>query len=122
MNDFPLITVLTATPLVGAVLLLRAKAGNERLARQMALAFSLVGLFWAVLLWANFDPSATGLQFAEHHAWIPTLGAEYFVGVDGLGLLMVMLTAIVTPIAILASWRIEDKASVYHAYSFFGHR
>jgi len=119
MNGFPLITVLTATPLVGAVLLLRAKAGNERLARQMALAFSLVGLFWAVLLWANFDPSATGLQFAEHHAWIPTLGAEYFVGVDGLGLLMVMLTAIVTPIAILASWRIEDKASVYHSLVLF---
>lgn len=119
MNGFPLITVLTATPLVGALLLLGSKAGNERLARQMALAFSIIGLFWAALLWANFDPSATGQQFAEHHAWIPSLGAEYFVAVDGLGLLMVMLTAIVTPIAILASWRIEEKASVYHSLVLF---
>jgi NADH-quinone oxidoreductase subunit M len=119
MNGFPIITVLTLTPLVGAVLLLVADAGQQRLARQMALAFSLVGLFWAALLWANFDPSATGQQFAEHHAWIPTLGAEYFVGIDGLGLLMVMLTAIVTPIAILASWRIEDKAPVYLSLMLF---
>src|SRR5260370_29684260 len=77
MNGFPLITILTVTPLVGAVLLLGAKAGSERLARQMALAFSLVGLFWAALLWANFYPTATGLQFVKRHDCIPTLGAEY---------------------------------------------
>src|SRR5260370_18448117 len=79
MNGFPIITVLTVTPLVGAVLLLVADAGQQRLARQIALAFSILGLFWAGLLWANFDPTATGLQFVKRHTWFPTLAPTYFL-------------------------------------------
>src|SRR5208283_2721520 len=56
-----------------------------------------------------------GLQFVEKFNWVPSLGIQYFLGVDGLGLLMVLLTAIVTPLAILASWRMDDRTHVYHA-------
>jgi len=115
MNHFPILTILTATPLAGALLLLLLPAGNQRLARGLALAFGLLGLLWVALMWVNFDATSTKFQFPEQHDWIESLGAQYYLGVDGLGLLMVLLTAIVTPIAMLASWRINDKVSTYMA-------
>ena len=56
-----------------------------------------------VLMWKMFDTGSAAYQFGERHDWIPSLGVQYRVGVDGLGLLMVLLTAIVTPMALLAS-------------------
>jgi len=110
MNDFPIITLITFVPLLGAVALLGLGSANKQLARGLALAFGLVGLALAGILWAQFDASSGELQFKERHEWIPSIGAHYFVGVDGLGLLMVMLTALITPLAILTSWRTERKA------------
>src|SRR5204863_8341595 len=55
-----------------------------------------------ILLWRNFDPTATGLQFVERHTWIPAIGAEYLVGIDGLSLLLVLLTSLVIPFAFFA--------------------
>jgi hypothetical protein len=66
-------------------------------------------------MWLHFDAKSGGLQFVEKFDWVPSLGIQYFLGVDGLGLLMVLLTAIVTPLAILASWRMDDRPHVYHA-------
>lgn len=120
MIQFPLITVLTFTPLAGAILLAMLFHQGKGLARGLALAFSLAALGMAIGLWANFYPAANEqLQFRERHDWISGLGIEYFVGVDGLGLLMVLLTAIVTPIAILASSKIEEKAPVYYSLVLF---
>jgi NADH-quinone oxidoreductase subunit M len=114
MTHYPLVTFLTITPVIGAVLLLFMPV-NPRAARFFALGIGIVGLVCAVLLWANFDPSPTELQFQERHDWIPAIGAQYFVGVDGLSLLMVLLTAVVTPIAILSSARVQEKANAYFA-------
>ncbi len=119
MNEFPFITVMTATPLLGALLLAMLNEGRKRLARGVALAFSVVGLGWAAWLWAHFDGAASGLQFVERHEWIPALGAQYFVGVDGLGLLMLLLAAIVTPMAILAPSNIEERVPLYYSMILF---
>src|SRR5205823_14982545 len=62
------------------------------------------------LVWKNFDATLTELQFVERHLWIPSLGIEYFVGVDGLSLLMILLSAIVVPMAMLASWKMFGDA------------
>src|SRR2546423_12427422 len=102
MKGFPIITTLTAIPILGAVFLAGLDHEKKSWARGIALGFSLVSLLLAVVLWKNFD-TASGIQFVERHAWIPSIGAEYFVGVDGLGLLMVLLSAIVVPFALLAS-------------------
>jgi NADH-quinone oxidoreductase subunit M len=83
--------------------------------RGLALVTSLVGLGGALCLWLHFNAKSGGLQFVEKFDWVPSLGIQYFLGVDGLGLLMVLLTAIVTPLAILASWRMDDRPHVYHA-------
>lgn len=119
MNGFPLITTLTFTPLIGGFVLLGLTAQNKKFARGLALTFSLIGLALAVGLWTSFDPGSTELQFVERHAWIPTIGVEYFVGVDGLGLLMVLLTALVVPAAMVASWNIEEKVPLYFSLVLF---
>jgi NADH-quinone oxidoreductase subunit M len=118
MNGFPIITVLTFTPLVGALLVLGIPSGNRVLARTIALVFSALALGWAALMWMSFDPHAAGIQFEEHHDWITAFGAasfhaQYRVGVDGLSILMVALTALVTPLALLSSRKIEDKTPLF---------
>jgi len=101
--NLPWLTILTLVPLFGGIVVAGLGAEQRRLVRGLALAFSLVGLAGALCLWKHFDASSGDLQFIEKHEWVKSLGIDYFLGVDGLGLLMVMLTAIVVPLSILAS-------------------
>jgi NADH-quinone oxidoreductase subunit M len=119
MSGIPLISILTVVPLVGALILVGLDSGSKRFARGLALTFSLMGLGLALTLWGRFDSASGNLQFEERYAWIPTLGVEYHVGVDGLGLLMVLLSAIVVPMAMLASWKIEERVPSYFALVLF---
>ncbi len=119
MTALPLITILTLVPLIGAVVVVGLEGENKRLARRLALGFSFVGLALALILWRQFDSGLGAMQFEERHSWIPVLGVEYHVGVDGLGLLMVLLSAIVVPMAMLASWTIEERVPIYFALVLF---
>jgi NADH-quinone oxidoreductase subunit M len=94
-----LITFLIIIPLVGAIALY---IGQPKSARPVALIFNALAAFYALMLWQKFDPSTPGLQIIERHVWIPSIGAEYFVGVDGLSLLLVLLTSVVFPFAFSA--------------------
>jgi NADH:ubiquinone oxidoreductase subunit 4 (subunit M) len=94
-----LISALIIIPLVGAFALF---IGRPRYARAIALLFNALAAFYAFMLWRNFDTNAAGLQLIERHAWIPTIGAEYLVGIDGLSLLLVFLTSLIIPFALLA--------------------
>ncbi|MBP9900193.1 MAG: NADH-quinone oxidoreductase subunit M [Verrucomicrobia subdivision 3 bacterium] len=110
MKGIPILTILTLLPLFAGIIV--AGLGEQRkLARGIAFGSSLLSLALALLLWRSFDAANGQLnQFIEQHQWIPSLGIQYFVAVDGLGLLMVLLTAIITPMAMLASWNIADQA------------
>jgi NADH-quinone oxidoreductase subunit M len=119
MNNPPLLTILTAIPFAGALLLVCLGQQRQRLARGLAFLFSLAALGMAGYLWAHFGGGKSEPQFVETHVWIPSIGAKYLLGIDGLGLLMVLLTAIVTPIAILASRSITDKAPLYYSLTLF---
>lgn len=94
-----LITALIFAPLVGAFVV---NSSAERHARGRALAFNAFTAFLALRLWQDFDIHAPGLQLIERHAWIPAIGAEYLVGIDGLSLLLVLLTSLIFPFAFLA--------------------
>ena len=113
MSPFPWITVLTLVPMIGAIAVLAAGTRGQAVARWTAVGFSLIALAITLVLWHRFDPASNGFQFQEMHAWIPLLNANYHVGIDGLGLLMVMLSAVVVPIGILASWQIERQVPLY---------
>lgn len=105
MSGIPYLTVLILVPFAGA--LVTASLG-KRLAKYAALAFGLGGLVLAIALWHGFHPSLAGLQFEERYAWIPALNTGYHLGVDGLGVLLVLLSAILTPMAIAASWQFDE--------------
>jgi len=118
MNGFPALSILTALPAAGAVLILlfgARKNPNPRLARWTALVVSLLALFAVHLLWHHFDSSSSAFQYQERHVWIAPLSVDYRLGIDGIGLLMLLLTAIVVPIGIAASWRIEQRVPLYFA-------
>jgi NADH-quinone oxidoreductase subunit M len=103
-----MITLLILIPLVGAFFV---SAVPSNYARRMALGFTAVTAILAFMLWQNFDATAAGLQLTERHAWIPAIGAEYLVGIDGLSLLLLILTSLIFPFAFLAQ-RMDRGACV----------
>ena len=94
-----LITAIIFVPLIGALAVCTWPYGGGR---PIALTFNVISAGCALALWRNFDATAAGLQFVERHAWIPAVGAEYLVGIDGLSLLLVLLTSLIIPFALLA--------------------
>jgi NADH-quinone oxidoreductase subunit M len=113
----PWLSILTALPVIGAIAV--ALTGqNKRVTRTLALAFSLAALALTLFIAAHFDPITGTLQFNERHAWIPALNIDYRLGIDGLGLLMLLLSAIIVPMAIAASWKIETRVPLYFALIF----
>jgi NADH-quinone oxidoreductase subunit M len=103
---FPILSTLIALPAAGALLLLaiHEEERTERLIRLVALIVSLLVFAEALLLWWRFDPASADFQFVERYDWIPSFGISYAVGVDGISLLLVVLTGFLTPIALLSSW------------------
>lgn len=113
MNGVPLITILTFLPLIGGLLVFATRHNKPQFSRRLALAFSFATLVLTFFIWAKFDQQLGSVQLAERHEWIGTLGIQYFVGVDGLSLLLVLLNAVVVPMALMAS-RIEQSAAGYY--------
>ncbi|MPZ96475.1 MAG: NADH-quinone oxidoreductase subunit M [Propionibacteriales bacterium] len=106
--SFPWLTVLGAVPLLGALVVMALPRRSSAVPKQAALAISLVVLVLTVYVATQYDAGG-GMQFEEQRTWIAAFGAHYAVGLDGIGLLLVLLTAILTPVVILASW---DDAEV----------
>ncbi|MGH3342940.1 MAG: proton-conducting transporter membrane subunit, partial [Carbonactinosporaceae bacterium] len=105
MTDFPWLTILAAIPLAGTVAVAALPRGRDLLAKRVALAFALAALGFAVATATRFDPtSGAAFQLVERHPWIEDFGVSYAVGVDGIGLVLVALVAVLVPIVILASW------------------
>lgn len=114
MNGFPWLSLLTAVPLAGACLVLLAGA-KVAVARLLALLSALAALAITLFLWAAFHPGLGGMQFQERHAWIPSLAVDYHLGIDGVGLLLLMISAIVVLISIAASWHMRETPRLYFA-------
>ena len=98
-----LLTVLIFLPTAGAVLLLLFPESQPRAARLFALAVATAELALSVLLWIRFDPLVSGFQFAERAEWVPALGISYAMGIDGISLVLILLTTILTPVSLLYS-------------------
>ncbi|GEL96308.1 NADH-quinone oxidoreductase subunit M [Cellulomonas composti] len=104
--DFPWLTTLIAWPVLGALLLWLAPRGLRAHARMIALAWSLVELVLVGLAFTAFDTGDSGtVQLTETHRWIPAIGTSYAVGVDGVGLALIAMSALLVPLVVLAAWR-----------------
>ncbi|MGF0225905.1 NADH-quinone oxidoreductase subunit M [Dietzia natronolimnaea] len=104
MNGLGLLSALWLTPLIGALVVVILPSGARRAARPLALATSLVVLAVAVALAVGFDPGGETHQFVESRPWIPAFGASYTLGLDGIALVLVLLTAALMPLLLLAGW------------------
>jgi NADH-quinone oxidoreductase subunit M len=105
--DFPLLSLLTWLPLVGCVVILSVRGDEATVAsnaRWSALWTSLIVFALSLVLWVRFDKSDPGFQFVESATWLPQWGITYKMGVDGIAVLFVLLSTVLTPICILASW------------------
>lgn len=104
MSTFPWLTVLWAIPTVGAAVVMLLPAGQRTLAKWLALTISLAALGLTAVIAVGFDPAGEQYQFVESHPWIPSFGTGYILGVDGIALALVVLTAVLLPLLILAGW------------------
>src|SRR3954454_5363497 len=104
-----ILSIVLFTPLVGLLVLLFIPSENARVVKLWANVATFVGFLVSLPLVFNFD-NTKDYQFVEKASWIPTLGPTYHIGIDGLGLLLVMLTTVIGFLAVLSSWNaIHDR-------------
>ncbi|MHB0877559.1 MAG: complex I subunit 4 family protein [Anaerolineae bacterium] len=111
---FPLLTVVTFIPLLGALVVLLLPRERERAIKIVATATALVTLVLGAVIWASYDRAAAGIQLEELVAWIPTISVDYHVGVDGLSVPLVFLTTLLTPICLFYSaYTIKERVKEF---------
>ncbi|MCS7352225.1 MAG: NADH-quinone oxidoreductase subunit M [Anaerolineae bacterium] len=115
MVGFPILTWMLLLPLGGALLILAIPRDRTGTIRWIALGTSLGVLGLALGLLFGFDPAQPGPQFVHRWDWAPSIGAAYRVGVDGISLWLVLLTALIFPLALAASWTVEERGKEYMA-------
>ena len=119
MNGFPWLTIAGAVPLLGAIVIMlvpglpadSAEAdvrAREGLAKYLALAFSLITLVVVIIIAVKFQIGGPNFQFTETYSWIPAFGVHYALGVDGIALVLIAMSAVLMPVVILASWNDAD--------------
>jgi NADH-quinone oxidoreductase subunit M len=114
--DEHLLSLVLFTPLVGMAILCLIPGSQKTLIKVWANIVALAGFLVALPLVFRFDKSAAGFQFVEKFDWIPTLGVKYYVGIDGISLLLVMLTTVIGMVAVLCSWNaVEHHIKEYYA-------
>jgi NADH-quinone oxidoreductase subunit M len=109
MNDlgFPILSLVTWLPMVGCLVIMSVRGDEATVAsnaRWTALWTSLIVLALSLILWVKFDQTEAGFQFVEDVKWLPEYGVGYKMGVDGISVLFVLLSTLLTPICVLASW------------------
>jgi NADH-quinone oxidoreductase subunit M len=110
MNGFPIVTLLILLPVVGAVITLFA----GRHARVVAMIAALLCMVLALFVWTRVPSNGT-MGLVEQHPWVPSLGIEYSLGVDGLGALMLVLSAVVTLMSMDAAHRVHTQPALFFA-------
>src|SRR6201987_2601931 len=119
MNGFPWLTIAGALPLAGALVISlipglpddRAEAdrrARDALTKMLALAFSVAALVVVLIIAVKFQVGGPNYQFTEVYSWIPAFGVHYAVGVDGIALVLIAMTAVLVPVVILAAWNEAD--------------
>ena len=107
MNNFPILSLLTFLPLIGGLFILTIR-GDEKVvtrnARYVALWTSLINFLLSLFIWVNFDSTTSEFQFVEFAIWMPDLNINYKMGIDGISMLFVLLTTLLSPLCVLASW------------------
>ncbi|HEU5425105.1 MAG TPA: NADH-quinone oxidoreductase subunit M, partial [Nitrolancea sp.] len=114
MHSLPMLSLIVYAPLVGALIIFFWATASPQVARWVAVLASAVSLVFSLIVLAGFDRGASGMQYTELLHWLPGVGIDYRLGVDGISLLLVVLTTLLSLIAVLASWEpIQDRVREY---------
>src|SRR5436190_582711 len=111
-----ILTIVTFLPALGAILLLFFNRRNVRAIRAFSLIVALVTFVLSLHLIAHFNSGRSDFQFLVNVPWIPSVGISYHMGVDGISVFLVLLATILTPLAVLASWSLSDRAKEYFVF------
>ncbi|MFE3603120.1 NADH-quinone oxidoreductase subunit M [Streptomyces sp. NPDC059096] len=111
--SFPLLTATAALPAIGAIATAAVPAARRTAAKWLALFFSLATLALAAVVLVRFEPGGARYQLTESHAWIADFGVRYELGVDGIGVALLALTALLVPFVILAGWHDADPLETW---------
>jgi NADH-quinone oxidoreductase subunit M len=111
MNNlgFPILSTVIFLPVLGAILILLLKRSAELTTKIISLVFSITTFFISILLFINFDKSTYKMQFVEKYEWIKAWNINYFLGIDGISILFVLLSALAAILCILISWNAITK-------------
>ena len=131
MNGFPWLTIAGAVPLAGSIVLALlpgtpdvpapvGRRARDELAKRVALAFSLATLVIVIVIAVKFQVGGPTFQFTERYSWIPQFGVHYALGVDGIALVLIAMTAVLMPVVILAGWREADPVPVGQGWQSAG--
>jgi NADH-quinone oxidoreductase subunit M len=120
MNGNGLLTLVTFFPLVGVAIILLLKPlkrESDTAIKRIAAIISALTFVISLVVLFSYDPDKSGLQLLDKASWIPSLGISYYLGIDGISILMLMLTTFITPLAILASWSaITEQVKQYYIF------
>jgi NADH-quinone oxidoreductase subunit M len=111
--DWPILTLITFIPLAGGLLCFLLNPERERAIKTLCTVFSGISLVLSVVLLAAFDHGSSGMQFVERAVWIPPINVYYNLGVDGLSVVMVFLTTLLSFVAVIGSYGIMDRVRQY---------
>jgi NADH-quinone oxidoreductase subunit M len=107
------ISLLLLLPLIGALVLLLVPRQQRQILFTLALLASIAAFVWSLRLFQAFDAGSGQMQFVEKIPWMPAFGIGYIVGIDGISLFLVLLTTFLMPLAIAASWTVQDRIKEY---------
>lgn len=116
---FPILSVMTYIPLLGMIIILALPRNNPNLVRWVAVGVTAIPLALGVYLYLNFDRGTASMQFVEQFDWIKPFNIQYYMGIDGLSIPMVLLTVLLTFLCVIASWGIETGVKGYYAMFLF---
>jgi NADH-quinone oxidoreductase subunit M len=111
-----ILSIVTFTPALGALLLLFQNRANIRAIRAIAVTISVLAFVFSLHLIAHFDSGTPGFQYVVDVPWISSLGIHYSMGVDGISVFLILLTTVLTPLALLASWSITERTKEYFIF------
>lgn len=120
MAEFPILSTLIFFPLAGAIILLFVPRQNPSVIKVLALIFAILEFVISLPLFFNFDETKRGMQFVEKANWFPEWGISYLLGIDGISLLLILLTTFLTVLCVLCSWNdIKVKVKEYYVSFLF---
>ncbi|GFZ33838.1 NADH dehydrogenase subunit M [Clostridium zeae] len=114
--QFPILTSILLAPIVGIIIILFLKATKHNAIKAIAAVVTFISLFLSIIVFVTYNKTIGGLQFNETYTWIPSLGINYSVGIDGVSLPMILLTSIVIFAGVFTSWKMENRIKEFFIF------